>query len=122
MDAAGFSAADGVFWRGRIVTTAFTPEQDSRIRSMRAQRVSARRMGEILGISRHLIADRITEMDNILAVGTATPSQAHLPAMRRCLCCNRQFKSAHAGNRICGPCLQRDRESGLPASIQQASV
>lgn len=61
-------------------------------------------------------------LDNILAVGTAAPSQAHLPAMRRCLCCNRQFKSAHAGNRICGPCLQRDRESGLPASIQQASV
>lgn len=104
------------------MTTAFTPDQDARIRSMRSQRVSARRMGEILGISRHLIAARITEMDNILAVGTATPSQAHLPAMRRCLCCNRQFESAHAGNRICGPCLRRARESGLPASIQQASV
>ena len=104
------------------MTTAFTPEQDARIRSMRAQRVSARRMGEILGISRHLIAARITEMDNILAAGTATPSQAQLPAMRRCLCCGRQFKSAHAGNRICGNCTERSRESGLPASIQQASV
>lgn len=104
------------------MTTAFTSEQDARIRSMRSQRVSARRMGEILGISRHLIAARITEMDNILAVGTATPSQAQLPDLRDCMGCRRKFKSAHGGNRFCGPCLQRDRESGLPASFQQADI
>jgi len=104
------------------VTTAFTPEQDERIRSMLANKKSIRRIADLLGVNRNNVSARIMEMRNELALGTATPSPAQLPAMRLCLCCRRQFKSEHAGNRICSSCLQRDRESGLPASIQQASV
>ena len=104
------------------MTTAFTPEQDERIMSMLANKKSIRRIADLLGVNRNNVSARIMEMRNTLALGTTTPSPAQLPAMRLCLCCRRQFKSEHAGNRMCSSCLQRDRESGLPASIQQASV
>ena len=37
--------------------------------------------------------------------------------LRRCLCCQKQFMSLGAGNRMCQPCRRLPDSDGMPASF-----
>jgi len=46
---------------------------------------------------------------SLIAQGRAAAQRASSAAQRRCLRCSIDFKSAHAGNRLCARCRQANR-------------
>lgn len=99
-----------------------TPEQISDVLRLLAMKHSARGIAAKLGLPRNELTQFVSELktDPVQAVSVWIKTQA--PGVRPCLCCRQDFSSAHAGNRICPSCAIRSRDSGLPQSIQQASV
>lgn len=99
-----------------------THEQISDVRRLLAMGHSARGIAARLGLPRNELTQFVAELKQEPAQAVPAWLKPQTRDVRPCLCCRQDFASAHAGNRICPACAIRARDSGLPQSIQQASV
>lgn len=99
-----------------------THEQISDVRRLLSMKHSARGIAAKLGLPRNALTQFVEELKQDPALDVSAWLKTQTRDVRPCLCCRKDFQSAHAGNRLCPTCSIRSRDSGLPQSIQQASV
>lgn len=100
----------------------FTNEEDQTLLKMRRDKATYQVIADRLGRPSTSIHNRLKRLQ---AQGvTIAPDRARLLVRdggrgerkpRRCLCCNKDFPSAHAGNRLCNGCRTKSISPFAPA-------